>query len=86
VLEPIGHDNRGFNNDESPDFDPREATMFGFVYFNDDRRVVYATGSGVTGGTGGWEPITPTHVRLAKQYLDSKFPGWNELPEKEPQR
>jgi hypothetical protein len=77
LLEVAGLDDRGMNPDG---FDPREAVMFGFVYFNDERRVTYATGHGVTGGTGGWSPITPTHIRLAKRYLDENYPGWNEEP------
>lgn len=77
TLEAVGHDNRGIPSDN-----PRDDVMFGFVYFNDEKRVTYATGHGVTGSTGGWEPITPTHVRLAKEYLDSMFPGWDEMPEK----
>lgn len=53
--------------------------MFGFVYFNDGRRVAYATGHGVVSdATGGWEPITRTHEKLAQEYLDENYPGWNE--------
>ena len=54
--------------------------MFGFVYFNDERRVAYATGHGVTDGTGGWDEVTPAHIRLAKEYLDEKVPGWDNSP------
>jgi hypothetical protein len=80
VLEVTGIDDRCQNPEG---FDPREAVMYGFVYFTDDRRVAYATGNGVTSATGNWLPVTPTHVRLAKKYLDENFPGWNELPTKE---
>lgn len=64
VLQVESHDNRG--TDEVP---------YGFVYFNDNKRVSYAAhpdtagGPRVTGGTGGWSPITRTHVRLATNYL-----------------
>lgn len=46
-----------------------------FVYFSDNKRVGYVTGDDaqggerVTGVTGGWSPITPSHVRLAREYL-----------------
>lgn len=40
----------------------------GFVYFNDERRVAY-TGKGAIGRSYGWFPITPTHVRLANEFL-----------------
>lgn len=56
TLQATSHDNRG--SDEVP---------FGFVYFNDDRRVAYA--HKVTFGTGGWPRVTAEHVRLAQQYL-----------------
>lgn len=79
ILAVAGHDDRGINPEG---FDPKEAVMWGFVYFNDERRVTYATGHGVTGGTGGWSPITPTHIRMAKAYLDKQFPGWDEQPSK----
>jgi hypothetical protein len=71
---------------EAVDFDNRsgegpEGIMFGFVYFNDERRVAYATGHGVTDGTGGWDEVTPTHIRVATEFLDSQVPGWNTVPE-----
>lgn len=56
--------------------------MFGFVYFSDDRRAAYATGHGVTDGTGGWAPVTVKHLDKAEAYLDERAPGWNVLPEK----
>jgi hypothetical protein len=83
-LTAIGFGNRGYSEDpKGKDFNPVEEVLFGFVYFNDDRRVTYATGHGVTGSTGGWEPITGTHIRLAKALLDEKVPGWDIVPEKE---
>lgn len=74
-LEASGFDNR---SGEGP-----EGIMFGFVYFSDERRVAYATGHGVTYGTGGWDEVTPYHVRLAREFLDEKVPGWDTLPETE---
>ena len=71
-LEVDSFDNR---SGEGP-----EGVMFGFVYFNDERRVAYATGHGVTEGTGGWDEVTPTHIRLATEYLDEKVPGWDNSP------
>jgi hypothetical protein len=64
TLKVISHDDRGEN--------PRKArgeVHYGFVYFNDDRRVIY-TNENVGPGTGGWAPITPTHIRIAKTYLE----------------
>lgn len=52
------YDNRG-----TPDY------PFGFVYFSDGKRVVYSKGAGVTDGTGGWGAITPTHVKVATDFL-----------------
>lgn len=72
-LEVDGFDNR---SGEGP-----EGIMFGFVYFNDERRVAYATGHGVTDGTGGWDEVTPTHIRLATEFLNERAPGWNTVPE-----
>ena len=68
------------------DYDDRggqgpEGVMFGFVYFSDDTRVAYATGHGVTDGTGGWPEITPRHQELATQHLNEKAPGWNGQPQ-----
>lgn len=70
-LEAEWFDNRG-----------QAGVMFGFVYFNDGRRVAYATGHGVTDGSGGWEEITPEHQRVAKEFLDREAPGWNQMPAK----
>lgn len=54
-------DNRG--DDELP---------YGFIYFNDGRRVVYV-GNTVQDGTGGWESITPTHQKNAQEFLDKEL-------------
>jgi hypothetical protein len=43
----------------------------GYVHFNDGKRVAYNV-KGATGRTGGWFPITPTHVRLANAFLESQ--------------
>jgi hypothetical protein len=56
-MNVTGYDNRGTT--EVP---------FGFVYFDDGRRVVY-TSDGVSNGTGGWDPITPAHNAAAAAYL-----------------
>lgn len=69
TLEAVWHDNRG-----------DETAMYGFVYFNDERRVVYTSFTGVTNSTGGWGPVTTKHVRLAEEYLNEKAPGWNTTP------
>lgn len=65
-LEAVDHDQRGGGG-----------VYFGFVYFSDDTRVTYATGHGVTHGTGGWAEITEAHRTLAQKYLDKALPGWN---------
>jgi len=49
--------------------------QFGFVYFTDGRRVVYITREGrqivpPEASTGGWAPITSSHVRAAQAALD----------------
>lgn len=46
-------------------------TESGFVHFSDGRRVAYNV-TGVTGRSEGWLPITPTHIRLAKKFLESQ--------------
>lgn len=58
---------------------------YGFVYFNDDTRCVYAKGlgefDGVSLGTGGWTPITMTHVREAQAFLAKEYgDDWNTRP------
>ena len=75
LVEAVDFDNR---SGEGP-----EGIMFGFVYFNDGRRVAYATGHGVTDGTGGWAKVTAAHQRLATRFLNRVAPGWNNTPEKE---
>lgn len=67
-LEAVDHDQRGM-----------DGVYFGFVYFSDDTRVTYATGHGVTHGTGGWSEITEAHRALAQKYLDQVIPGWNDV-------
>lgn len=59
ALQATSHDNRGSN--EFP---------FGFVYFNDDRRLAYA--HDVTSATGGWPTVTRKHLQLAQQYLAAR--------------
>jgi hypothetical protein len=73
-FEVTGYDNR---SGEGP-----EGVMFGFVYFSDNRRAAYATGYGVTEGTGGWDSVTVEHRAKGTAYLDEHAPGWNTLPEK----
>lgn len=64
MLHVESHDNQG--TDETP---------WGFVYFNDNKRVAYVASANAPGGprvtasTGGWPPITPSHTRLAREYL-----------------
>jgi hypothetical protein len=49
-----------------------------YVHFSDGKRVAYVAGDDapggarVTGETGGEEPITPSHIRLARDYLIAK--------------
>jgi hypothetical protein len=65
MLKVVSHDNRG--EDDVP---------FGFIYFNDGRRVTYVC-SEVRNGTGGWDSITPAHKRVAQIYLDRLgYPDW----------
>jgi hypothetical protein len=73
-LKADGFDNRAGENPEG--------IMYGFVYFNDGRRVTYATGHGVTGSTGEWPGVTATHIKLAEDYLNAQAPGWNTKTEK----
>lgn len=68
MLKVESIDNRGDN--EVP---------YGFVYFSDNARVVYAyTPGGETHGahkeSGGWGPVTDTHVRLANKALAERYP------------
>lgn len=72
-------------NQNAPGFDPREAVMYGFIYFNDEHRVGYATGIGVDPEAvgQGWPAVSETHVKLAKEFLDERFPGWELSPTKE---
>lgn len=73
-LKAIYFDNRAGENPEG--------IMYGFVYFNDSRRVCYATGHGVTDGTGNWPAVTPAHIKVATEFLDAQVPGWNVKTEK----
>lgn len=43
----------------------------GYVNFSDGKRVSH-TGRKVTGSTGNWLPITPTHIRMAKAFLETQ--------------
>jgi hypothetical protein len=62
TVKAVGHDNRG--DDE---------IAYGFVYFDDERRVAYATGQGVVqDATGGWDEVTDQHVKVAEEYLKGK--------------
>lgn len=64
------YDNRGSSPDEIAADTTGKATAYGFVYFNDGRRVAYTSRAGVQGdATGGWQPVTDTHVRLATALL-----------------
>ena len=58
LLDVEDHDNRG-----------TKEVPYGFIYFNDGTRVTYA-GTEVHDGTGGWDPITEQHRKLAQEYLD----------------
>jgi hypothetical protein len=46
-------------------------TEGGYVNFNDGKRVAHK-GRKVTGSTGNWLPITPTHIRLARAFLETQ--------------
>jgi hypothetical protein len=52
--------------------DNPEGVHYGFVYFNDDRRVAYTDEGVEANATGGWGPVTAEHVRLAKEYLEAQ--------------
>lgn len=41
---------------------------YGFIYFNDGRRVTYMNDE-VHDGTGGWAAVTKRHLTVAQQYL-----------------
>ena len=47
------------------------------MYFNDQKRCVYAKGhgefKGVSLGTGGWDPITMEHVQAAQDFLTQEL-------------
>lgn len=63
TLHIIEHENRGSKD-----------VPFGFVYFSDDTRVLYAllpeNPEGVQSSGGqNWPPVTRVHVRLAQTYL-----------------
>jgi len=69
VLKAVDYDNRG-----------DASVPYGFVYFNDETRCVYAKGAefdGVSTGTGGWPAITMKHVHEAQRFLAEKLgEGW----------
>ena len=63
TLIPVAesHDNRG-----------DDRVTFGFVYFDDGRRVAYEGEQGaILSATGGWEPVTEVHVEVADRYLNA---------------
>jgi hypothetical protein len=60
ILSVQSADNRS-GEDEHP---------YGFVYFTDGKRLAYA-GTRAYYGTGGWEAVTPTHVAMAREYLNA---------------
>jgi prolyl oligopeptidase PreP (S9A serine peptidase family) len=49
-----------------------DEVAWGFVYFSDDTRVAYNTNMGGVqeGVTGGWDEVTPEHVKLAVAALN----------------
>ncbi len=69
TLKVTTHDNRG-----EPEY------PYGFVYFNDDKRIGYVPSiEGMKGPYGlfeggGWGPISPFHYTLAEAYLTDVFP------------
>lgn len=70
-MKAVEHDNRG------------DATHpYGFVYFDDGKRCVYAKGvgehDGVSTGTGDWEAVSMAHVKEAQHYLAEVYGAdWN---------
>jgi hypothetical protein len=57
MTHATSHDNRS-GDDSHP---------FGFVYFDDGRRIAYAEGfDPSTMGTGGWDEISFAHVQNAR--------------------
>lgn len=64
-MNVIGHDNRGTVD-----------VPFGFVYFDDNSRVIYASNAGIHTCQGPyWKSSTHMHVNKAKAYLARKFPS-----------
>lgn len=66
TIKAEWHDNRGGGD-----------YAYGFVYFNDDRRVAYTSSPDEgpvvhSGVTGGWDPITLNHVKAAEKFLKSE--------------
>lgn len=49
-----------------------QGVHFGFVYFNDGKRVAYTDQGVVADATGGTGPVGPDHVRLATEYLENQ--------------
>lgn len=49
-----------------------EGVHYGFVYFNDDRRVAYTDEGVRPDTTGGWPHVTAEHARLATEYLKNQ--------------
>jgi hypothetical protein len=64
-LAVTSYENRAGENPEN--------VAYGFVYFNDGTRVAYSTEAGVVkDATGGGDPVTDQHVKVAKAYLKKK--------------
>lgn len=58
-LEVAYYDNRGTND-----------VAYGFVYFSDDSRVLYASGKTIRPYKGPcWTPATMRHVEIARDFL-----------------
>lgn len=69
-LHVTEYDNRGSSLDDIASDTTGEETAYGFVYFSDGRRVAYTSTQGVVADvTGGWPPVTATHVKLATEHL-----------------
>lgn len=68
LPEAVEHDDRG-----------ADGVSYGYVYFNDGMRVTYASGLGVSTGSGGRGVPTEFHRKAAVAYLDEHLPvegGW----------
>lgn len=63
----------------------RGEVHYGMVYFNDESRVGYNNSVGIDSGTANWLPITPTHMKLAKAFLENSGLIDSAFPESEPE-